>query len=85
MKGKDKPLVWLHGEIRTPPLSSAARTETGFLLRRLQKGELLSMPHSRPMPAKRHPGMSLRDVSGGFDFMIPPQEKAHEEHKEKKT
>jgi phage-related protein len=50
MKGKDKPLVWLSGEIKTPPMSSAARIESGFLLRKLQMGELLSMPHSRPMP-----------------------------------
>jgi phage-related protein len=34
----DKPLVWLHGEIRTPPLSAAARIEAGVLLRRLQRG-----------------------------------------------
>jgi phage-related protein len=46
----DKPLVWLHGEIRTPPFSEAARIEAGFLLRLLQKGETLAMPHSRPMP-----------------------------------
>ena len=38
MKRKDKPLVWLHGEIKTPPMSSAARTEAGFLLRKLQNG-----------------------------------------------
>jgi phage-related protein len=47
---KEKPLVWLHGEIKTPPLSSSARIETGFLLRLLQIGESLKMPHSRPMP-----------------------------------
>ncbi|MBI3629944.1 MAG: type II toxin-antitoxin system RelE/ParE family toxin [Candidatus Rokubacteria bacterium] len=47
----DKPLVWLHGEVKTPPFSPAARLEAGVLLRRLQKGELLGMPHSRPMPA----------------------------------
>jgi phage-related protein len=47
----DKPLVWLHGEVKTPPFSSAARVEAGVLLRRLQKGEMLSMPHSRPMPS----------------------------------
>lgn len=47
---QDKPLVWLHGEIRSPPLSPAARREAGFLLRRLQRGELLAMPQSRPMP-----------------------------------
>ncbi len=46
-----KPLVWLHGEVRTPPLSSAARIETGVLLRRLQQGELLGLPHSRPLPS----------------------------------
>jgi phage-related protein len=48
---KDKPLVWLHGEIKTPPLSKQARLETGFLLRRLQRGDLLGMPQSRPMPS----------------------------------
>ena len=40
----------MHGEVKTPPFSQAARLEAGFLLRRLQKGELLDMPHSRPMP-----------------------------------
>jgi len=47
----DKPLAWLHGEIKTPPLSAVARIEAGGLLRRLQRGESLSMPESRPMPA----------------------------------
>jgi len=46
----DKPLLWLHGEVRTPPFSQEARLESGFLLRRLQKGESLGLPHSRPMP-----------------------------------
>lgn len=43
--------MWLHGQLKTPPLSRAARIEAGYLLRRLQRGEVLSMPHSRPMPA----------------------------------
>jgi phage-related protein len=47
----DKPLVWLQGEVKSPPFSHAARVEAGFLLRRLQAGELLSMPDSRPMPS----------------------------------
>ena len=47
----DKPLVWLEGEIKTPPFSQAARLEAGYLLRKLQQGELLGMPHSRPMPS----------------------------------
>jgi phage-related protein len=48
---KDKPLAWLHGAIKTPPMSQSARIEAGFLLRQLQRGELLSMPQSRPMPS----------------------------------
>jgi phage-related protein len=47
----DKPLVWLEGEIRTPPFSQRARLEAGYLLRRLQQGQTLGMPHSRPMPS----------------------------------
>ena len=50
MRDKDKPLVWLHSEVRTPPFSPNARIEAGFLLRRLQQGKKLAMPHSRPMP-----------------------------------
>jgi phage-related protein len=47
----DKPIFWLHGEIKTPPFSSKARIEAGYLLRRLQLGEFLEMPQARPMPA----------------------------------
>jgi phage-related protein len=50
MSPKDKPLAWLHGEIRTPPFSKEARLEAGYLLRLLQRGESIGMPHSRPMP-----------------------------------
>jgi phage-related protein len=51
MAPTDKPLVWLSGAIKTPPFSAAARLEAGLLLRRLQRGELLAMPLSRPMPS----------------------------------
>ena len=51
MSPHDKPIVWLSGEVRTPPFSAEARVEAGFLLRRLQRGESLGMPHSRPMPS----------------------------------
>jgi phage-related protein len=47
----NKPLVWLHGEIKTPPMVPRSRLQTGYLLRRLQRGETLSMPESRPMPS----------------------------------
>ena len=51
MNETDKPLVWLHGEIKTPPFSQVARIEAGVLLRRLQQGDNLGLPHSRPMPS----------------------------------
>ena len=51
MSPKDKPLVWMHGEITTPPFTENARIEAGFLLRQIQKGIKLSLPQSRPMPS----------------------------------
>lgn len=59
----EKPLAWLSGEIKTPPFSSEARVEAGFLLRRVQRGERLVMPHSRPMPnvAPRCHELRIRD------------------------
>jgi phage-related protein len=45
-----KPLAWLSGEIKTPPFSGEARFEAGTLLRLLQEGDSLGLPHSRPMP-----------------------------------
>ena len=49
MSPQDKPLVWMHGEITTPPFSANARIEAGYLLRQLQKGTKISLPQSRPM------------------------------------
>ena len=46
----DRDLVWLHGELKTPPFSLEARLEAGYLLRQLQQGTKLTMPQSRPMP-----------------------------------
>lgn len=48
--GVQKSLAILSGEIKTPPMSVEARREAGFLLRQLQQGERLALPHSRPMP-----------------------------------
>ncbi|RMF24948.1 MAG: type II toxin-antitoxin system RelE/ParE family toxin [Deltaproteobacteria bacterium] len=44
-----KPLVWKHGEIKTPPFSARARRKAGFLLRRLQEGETIETPNSKPL------------------------------------
>jgi len=46
-----RPLRILSGEIKTPPFTSAGRIEAGSLLRRLQEGESLGLPKSRPMPS----------------------------------
>ncbi len=46
-----KPLVILHGEIKTPPFCANARIEAGTALRKLQYGMSLSLPLSRPMPS----------------------------------
>jgi len=42
--------VWLRGEIKSPPFGAAARIEAGYLLRRLQSGETIGLPMSRPLP-----------------------------------
>ena len=50
-EGQDKAFVLLGGKIKTPPMSEKARREIGDLLRTLQRGENLSLPHSWPMPS----------------------------------
>lgn len=47
LSGTVKPLVWLSGEVKTPPFSALARREAGYLLRMLQVGEKLAMPASK--------------------------------------
>jgi phage-related protein len=59
----EKPLVWLAGEVRTPPFSAEARKSAGQLLRQLQQGEIPPFPWSRPMPslAPRCHELRIRD------------------------
>jgi len=45
-----KPVVWLHGEVKTPPFTPEGRQEAGILLRLLQEGERLGMPQAEPLP-----------------------------------
>lgn len=63
-----KPIGWLHGQIKTPPFSKEARIEAGALLGRLQVGESLGMPHSRPMPSigPRCHELRIRDESANW-------------------
>ena len=62
-----KPLVWLAGEVKTPPFSKEARISAGVLLRRLQMGEKLAMPESRPMPSIGRRCHELRIQDPGAD------------------
>lgn len=66
----DKPLVWLHGQVKTPPFSATARLEAGFLLRKLQLGETLSLPHSRPMPVIGKHCHELRIIDQNLTWRI---------------
>ena len=66
----EKPLVWLHGQIKTPPFSQEARIEAGYLLGRLQQGENLRLPQSRPMPSIGRRCRELRVPDKGRDWRI---------------
>jgi len=65
-----KPLVWMHGEVKTPPFSHTARVEASFLLRRLQNGETIDMPTSRRMPTIGSNCHELRIEDGNVTWRI---------------
>ena len=70
--------LWLRGEIKTPPLSPMARLEAGHLLRRIQRGEMLGMPHSRPMPivGMRCHELRIRDANADWRIVYRPDHDA---------
>jgi phage-related protein len=70
MSPHDKPLVWLRGQVKTPPFGPEARIDAGFLLRRLQRGESLAMPQSRPMLDIGSGCHELRIPDGRSDWRI---------------
>ena len=70
MRRFKKPLAWLASEIKTPPFSAKARLEAGVLLRRLQSGDKISMPHSRPMRAIGRRCHELRISDDGAAWRI---------------
>jgi phage-related protein len=70
MEHDGRPLVWLQGEVKTPPFSASARVEAGMLLRRLQEGDRLGKPHSRPMPGIGPRCHELRVVDAGKTWRI---------------
>src|SRR3989442_1272892 len=46
MNPPGKPLVWLRGEIKTPPFTAEARVEAGHLLRLMRLWWKAGAPHS---------------------------------------
>lgn len=67
-----KPLVWLQGEIKSPPFTAAVRQEAGMLLRLLQQGEPLSMPQAEPLPnvGARCAAFRVRDAEHNWRIMF---------------
>ncbi|MFO0885907.1 MAG: type II toxin-antitoxin system RelE/ParE family toxin [Pirellulales bacterium] len=66
-----KLLVWLHGEVKTPPFTAEGRQEAGMLLRMLQEGEHLSMPQAEPLPdvGQRCGAIRVRDAQHNWRIM----------------
>jgi phage-related protein len=65
-----KPLVWLHGEIKTPPFTAEGRQEAGMLLRLLQNGEHIGMPQAEPLPDVGPHCGALRVRDAGHNWRI---------------
>lgn len=57
----DKPLRWMLDALESPPVGTAARIEAAVRLRRLQRGESIAIPYSRPMPSI---GRSVHELRG---------------------
>jgi phage-related protein len=70
MTSDRKPLVWVHGELKSPPMSSAARVQAGYLLGLVQEGVSLEMPQSRPMPDIGPRCHELRIRDGNLNWRI---------------
>jgi phage-related protein len=66
-----KPVVWLHGEVKTPPFTPEGRQEAGMLLRLLQEGERLGMPQAEPLPdvGPRCGALRVRDAEHNWRVM----------------
>lgn len=71
-KSERKPLIWLSGEVKTPPFASEGRMEAGELLRTLQEGQTLSMPHAEPLPTvgPRCGALRVRDAGQNWRIMF---------------
>ena len=62
--------MWLHGAVKTPPMSEKARVEIGFLLRLVQQGITLGMPLARPLPSIGSAVHEIRVRDGDKDWRL---------------
>ncbi len=65
-----KRTIWLGGAVKSPPFSHDARHYAGGLIRRVQVGERLGMPLSRPMPSIGERCHELRVADCDVDWRI---------------
>ena len=70
MSPTDLPITWLVNAPSSPPFSERARRACGYLLRQLQRGGAVEMPHSRPMPSVGKSCHELRIPDGSIDWRI---------------
>lgn len=66
----EKVALFLTSTFKEPPFTRSGRLEAGVLLGRLQKGESLSMPVSRPMPSIGPRCHELRVRDGEHNWRI---------------
>lgn len=68
----EKPVIWLHGEVKSPPFTDAGRQEAGELLAVLQGGGRVGMPRGRPMPGvgPRCLELRVRDADHNWRVMV---------------
>ena len=60
----------MHGELKSPPMSSAARVKTGYILGLVQEGVSIGLPLSRPMPQIGPQCHELRIRDGDTNWRI---------------
>src|SRR5262249_35813958 len=85
MPDRDRPLVWLHGKIKTPPMSSAARIEAGVLLRRCRMANgLRSRIPARCQVSEHHCDRRVQAAAQGLRRAWLAQEVSMKQSKRKK-
>lgn len=70
-KPSRKPLIWLHGDVKSPPFTVEGRREAGMSLRLLQEGEQIGMPQAEPLPSvgARCGALRIRDAEHNWRIM----------------